>query len=103
LVSLSKATIRAFREAIQGLHGCESTHLESVRVHETFEGQTVWDGIVHVFSLQGHPTATRVYAWAEPLNDVTGKHRFVAILHQGPVYSADTAVQASIVQGHRRG
>jgi hypothetical protein len=97
------ATIRAFREAIQRLHGCESTYLESVRVHETVEGQAVWDGIVHVFRLQGHPSATRAYAWAEPLSDVTSKQRFVAVLHQGPVYSPKTAVQASIVQGHRRG
>jgi hypothetical protein len=102
-VSLSKATIRTFREAIQRLHGCESTYVESVPVHETFEGQTVWDGIVHVFSLQGHSTATRAYAWAELLNDVTGKQRFVAVLHQGPVYSPNAAVQASIVHGHRRG
>lgn len=100
---MEQRTIRSFREAIQRLHGCESTYVESVPVHETFEGQTVWDGIVHVFSLQRHPTTSWAYAWAELLNDVTGKQRFVAVLHQGPVYSPKTAVQASIVQGHRRG
>jgi hypothetical protein len=103
LLLMEQRTIRPFREAIQRLHGCESTYIKSVPVHETFEGQTVWEGVVHVFRLERHPTASWAYAWAELLNDVTGKQRFVAVLHEGPVHSPETAVQASIVQGHRRG
>ena len=32
------------RKTIRDLHGVESTHLRSVRVQETFQGQTVWEG-----------------------------------------------------------
>ena len=50
--------------AIHHMHGCEATWLESVPVTETFEGQTVWDGDVQVFTLRDHPGAQRAYAWS---------------------------------------
>jgi hypothetical protein len=34
---------------------------------EVSEGQTVWEGVVHVFDLEGHPKATRAYAWSSPI------------------------------------
>ena len=45
------------RKAIRDLNGVESTHVRSERVHETFQGQTVWEGVVEVFALKGHPKA----------------------------------------------
>ena len=36
-------------------------------VRETFEGKEVWDGVVHVFDLAGHPKATRAYAGSSPV------------------------------------
>jgi len=39
------------RKAIRDLHGCDSTWLRSEPVHETFRGETVWDGVVEVFAL----------------------------------------------------
>lgn len=45
--------------AVEGQHGGVARFRESVPVRETFEGQTVWDGVVHVFDLAGHPTASR--------------------------------------------
>ena len=45
------------RQAIRNLHGVESTHLRSDPVHETFQGTTVWKGVVEVFALKGHPKA----------------------------------------------
>jgi hypothetical protein len=85
--------------AIRNLHGCDSTWVESVPVRETFQGQTVWEGVVQVFDLQGHPTATRCYAWS---HSTTGaKRRFVAVLHPSPVDSPEKAVRAAIVQEHK--
>ena len=81
-------------QAIQRLHGCDSTHVESVRVTETFEGETVWDGTVEVFDLIDHPTAGRAYAWAHGTDE--GKVRYVAVLHKPPVDSAAAAVRALI-------
>jgi hypothetical protein len=46
--------------------GPGATLAQSIPVRETFEGKTVWEGVVHVFDLAGHPTATRAYAWSSP-------------------------------------
>jgi hypothetical protein len=75
--------------------------MESVPVKEFFQGQTVWEGVVQVFNLRGHPTAKRCYAWSHA---TTGeKRRFVAVLHQGPVDSPEKAVRAAIVQEYGEG
>ena len=87
-------------EAIRNLHGCESTWLESVPITETFQGQTVWEGTVQVFDLIGHPTASRCYAWSHAVEG-SEKRRFIAVLHQGPVDSAEKAVRAAIVEQQR--
>src|SRR5256885_1194913 len=57
--------IESLQTVIQKLHGCASTHVESVPVHEVFRGETVWQGDVEVFNLIGHSKAKRCYAWAE--------------------------------------
>ncbi len=77
------------REAVERMHGGSATLAQSVPVRETFEGKTVWEGVVHVFDLTGHPThptATRAYAWSSPIEGST-KRRFFAVLHQPPVDS----------------
>lgn len=69
-------------------------------VKETFQGKTIWEGTVQVFDLQGHPEATRCYAWSHAVGD-TEKRRFVAVLHKEPVTSPAAAVRASIIQEAR--
>ncbi len=68
-------------------------------VKETFQGRTVWEGIVQVFDLIGHPEATRCYAWSHETDE--GKRRYVAVLHKPPVDSPEKAVQAAIIQESR--
>jgi hypothetical protein len=97
---MSEVSIEALKEAIRNLHGCEATWVESVPVKEQFEGQTAWEGTVQVFDLHGHPQATRCYAWSHVVGE-SSKRRFVAVLHQGPVNSPQTAVRAAIVQEYR--
>jgi hypothetical protein len=89
------------REAVERMHGGTATLAQSVPDHETFEGKTVWEGVVHVFDLSGHPTATRAYAWSSPIEGST-KRRFFAVLHQPPVDSPQAAVRAAIVAENRR-
>lgn len=79
------------------MHGCESVYLKTEHVHETFQGQTVWNGDVEVFSLINHPNAMRAYAWAHLEGKKDDKTRFVAVLELPPVKDAKTAVQASIM------
>lgn len=81
------------------MHGCESTWVESVPVTETFKGEVVWQGSVQVFTLTGHPTATRCYAWSHVTTGT--KRRFVAVLHSPPVDSPAKAVQAAIASSVR--
>ena len=95
---MSEASVEALREAIRGQHGCDSTWVAAVPVHETFEGLTVWNDEIQVFDLIGHPTATRCYVWSHAPDGE--KRRFVAVLHEGPVDSPETAVRAAIVQEH---
>ncbi|MGJ0535325.1 hypothetical protein [Methylocystis sp.] len=52
----------ALIEAIESQHGGIATHVESVPLKETFEGQTVWEGVVEVFDIEGNPKTTRAYA-----------------------------------------
>jgi hypothetical protein len=90
--------IEELKVAIRYLHGGEATHVESVPVKETFQGKTVWEGIVEVFDLRGHPAASRVYAWAHATDDKMHPKRHVTVLHIPPVISPETAVRAAIVQ-----
>jgi hypothetical protein len=86
------------RETIRRLHGLESEHVDSVPVKETFHGETVWDGIVEVFEVKGHPKIPRVYAW---LHKQGRGHQHVTVLHIAPITSAVQAVRASIIQEFR--
>jgi hypothetical protein len=71
-----------------------------VSVRETFHGQPVWEGVVHVFDLQGHPAATRAYAWSSAI-DGSEKRRYYAVLGIGAIKTPLHAVRAAIVARHR--
>jgi hypothetical protein len=88
------------KQAVEGMHGCKAELIETILVSESFQGQPVWQGIVHVFELTGHPTATRCYAWSSPMEG-NDKRRFFAVLHVPPITSAQEAVRAAIVQEYR--
>jgi hypothetical protein len=90
--------ISDLQDVIRRLHGVESKHIESVPVKETFQGKTVWEGIVEVFEIRGHPKAPKVYAWAHETDDPKKPKRHVTVLHVAPILSAEAAVKAAIVQ-----
>ncbi|MGH7952600.1 MAG: hypothetical protein ACREFE_11875 [Limisphaerales bacterium] len=79
--------------AIRQTHKCDATHSETVPVHEMFQGQTVWKGDVEIFDLNGHPKATRCFAWSQTRPKEKGA-KFVTVLEKRPVTSAETAVKA---------
>jgi hypothetical protein len=90
--------IDELKDVIHKLHGATATHVESVPVTETFNGRTIWDGVVEVFDLHGHPGTHRVYAWSHETDDPTTPTRHVTVLHLPPVVSPLTAVRAAILQ-----
>lgn len=47
------------RSALEAVYSCRARPVQTTPARETFRGQTVWEGIVHVFDLNGHPTAIR--------------------------------------------
>ncbi len=94
------ADIGSLALAVESQHGGTAPFAQSVPVREAHNGQTVWEGVVHVFDLSGHPKATRAYAWSSPIEG-SDKRRFFAVLHMGAIKSPADAVRAAIVAEHR--
>jgi hypothetical protein len=93
--------IEELQEVIRKLHGVESRHLRSVPVTEKFQGEIVWDGIVEIFELLEHETATKAYAWTHKTDNPASPKRHMTVLHLGPVNSPETAVGTAIIQEFR--
>jgi len=87
---MNEISLEQFSEAIRATHGASAELAARERVHETFEGETVWIGEVLIFDLQGHPDAAQCYAW-----EVDGQ--VTAVLGVPPVRSAVDAVRAAIL------
>jgi hypothetical protein len=60
-------SVDQLQRAVEGQHGGKAVLAGTEPVKETFRGETVWEGAVHVFDLEGHPKATRAYAWSSPI------------------------------------
>ena len=67
---------------VQAMHKA----VDEMGVRETFRGETVWDGVVEVFDVSGHPVAKQAFAWSHE-TDVGGR-RYVAVLAVPPIDSA---------------
>lgn len=87
-------------QAVELQHECKATWVQTVPVKETFDGVTVWEGVVFVFQVHGHPKTTKAYAWLSPIEG-SDKRRFFAVLHIPPITSPLDAVRAAIVAEHR--
>ena len=92
------AYIEELKNVIRKLHGVESTHRQSVPVKEVFNGQAVWEGIVEIFELHGHPKANTAYAWTHATDDPEKPKRSVTVLQIPPAVSPETAVRVAIMQ-----
>lgn len=90
--------IEDLREVIRILHGVDATHRQSVPVKEVFNGRTVWEGIVEVFELHGHPKANTAFAWSHATDDPANPKQHVTVLKIPPAVSPETAVRAAILK-----
>jgi hypothetical protein len=85
----------ALLSAVESTHGGKATFVQGVPVHEMSGGETLWDGVVHVFDLKGSDSgAFRAYAW--PCGRPDGKQEFFTILHSPRIFSPVLAVRAAI-------
>ncbi|MPY75995.1 MAG: hypothetical protein GEU87_17260 [Alphaproteobacteria bacterium] len=97
---MSEVGIEQLRQSVEHQHGGTASLVQSVPVDEHFDGKPIWQGVVHVFDLEGHPKAKRAYAWSSPIEG-SEKRRFFAVLHMGGIKSPQDAVRAAIVAEHR--
>ncbi len=88
--------IAELKTAIRKMHGCEPEYIETVPVTETFNGETIWNGDVEVFTIRGHPKAKRAYAWGHATGKNDQARRYVAVLELPPVESPETAVKIAV-------
>ena len=100
--SSSMGYIEELRDTIRRLYGVEASHVESVPVKEIFKMEPIWEGVVEVFELQGHPKATRAYAWVHKADDPKQPKRYVTILDIPPITSPVAAVRAAILEEFRK-
>ena len=97
---MTEVEVSQLKRTIENMHGGKASFAQLVPVRETFEGKPVWEGVVHVFDLAGHPTATRAYAWSSPIEG-SAKRRFFAVLHTNRINSPLEAVRAAILAERR--
>ncbi len=90
-------SIEKLQNAIADRHGCESSWVESLSVKDVFHGRTIWQGLVEVFILSGHPKAKTAYAWIDQEGEDDTGERVETVLGIPPVESPLDAVQASII------
>jgi hypothetical protein len=94
--------IERLRKAIRDLHGCESTHVGTTAVKETFQGKTIWEGPVETFLLTGHSSAQRCYAWAQASGKDEVEKTYIAVLGIPPINSPGDAVRSVIFADSHR-
>jgi hypothetical protein len=75
---------------IEREHSCSATAAASIPLTQVIGRTTWWWGMVEVFDLYGHPSASRCYAW-RPHPKSRG---FVTMLKTGGISSVEEAVQA---------
>jgi hypothetical protein len=90
--------IEELADVIHKLHGVNATYVESVPVREVYKGKTLWDGVVEVFNIHGHPRTHRAYAWSHDTDDPEHPKRHVTVLHIPPATSPQRAVMTAIAQ-----
>jgi hypothetical protein len=85
--------IAKLQKAIKEQHGCDSEHLLTRHVRETFQDKVVWEGDVEIFQLENHQ-AIVAYAWSDKTG--SGNTRYVTVLGIPPVYTAVDAVRTYV-------
>ena len=85
--------IESLRRLVERAYNCKARHSSSTPVLETFNGKTVWDGVVETFDLDGYATASRCYAFQFVRDD---KPEIKIVLAVPGVDSPLAAVRAAI-------
>ena len=98
---MAPGQIEILQQVIRNVHGCESSHLETIHVLETYEGQTVWEGDVEVFELQDAFNGRRCFAWGCVDEHPRKQRRYITVMAAPNVQTAEEAVRASLTSDAR--
>jgi hypothetical protein len=80
--------------AIEARHNCKATLFYVATVMDTF-AQLGWDRRVHVFDVEGHPTASRAFAWSFPVGG-SGERPIHVVLDLGGFRGPYDAVRTAL-------
>lgn len=83
------------KEAIERMRDCSARLVESVFVRERVDSTVGAVRVVNVFELDGHPAASKAYAWVSVIEG-SERQRIFVVLHQPPIASAIDAVGAAL-------
>jgi hypothetical protein len=97
---MTKADFLILKEAVEHLHDCQASYVTSQHVRESVEGRPLFDGMVAIFGVQGHPAANTCYAWSTQ-DPETGRVTVFAVLHYAPIQSSRDAVRATLATRQR--
>ena len=67
------------RHAVERLHQCTAVHVETVPVRHSRGDQTIFEGDVEVFTLEGFKGADCCYVWGFRHKDEPGKFEFISV------------------------
>jgi hypothetical protein len=91
--------LEELKKTVQQRHDRQAEHMQSVPVKEVFEGKTVWEGSVEIFTLR-NAKAKRCYAWGQRKEG--GGWEMTTVLEIPPVVSPLTAVRAALAAQAKR-
>lgn len=91
--------ISVLKAGVEAAHNCDATWVNTVPVAAKASGKLVWDGDVHIFSITGHPTCERCYAWWENDYGQINDRTVITQLRDDSIGSAADAVVAAMADG----
>ena len=96
-MTMPDAAADQLKQAVETQHGGTATHVQSVPVHQSQNGKTIWNGAVQVYDLVNSPSgATRAYAWSYGRAD--GRRELITVLRTGAVNGPRDAVAAAMMR-----
>lgn len=93
-----KTYIDSLIEVIYNLHQVVAKHVGSEEIEEIQNDKVVWSGVVDIFEVVNHPTATHCFAWEETCGKNQEDLRYVAILNTQTLRTPRQAVQKMLAQ-----
>ena len=97
---MAEGEVNQLKHVIEHVHGCTAALIQSVHIHEEVGNDVVWEGVVHVFELTGHPTAIRAYGWSSVVG-ANKKRRLHVVLHTSHASSPRKAVRTVLASERR--